>query len=113
MFSAGTKTVAETLVDVEMGRAHPSTTERRRQFRQMMVPVIAKYAARGRFEQVAALFELISVPGPGEPDLQTVLRVLERVLGNQQESQNVDADSCIRRYLRTLGSVSQDWSSNH
>lgn len=87
------------------GRAPERTQAHLAHFRFMMLPIVAKYAARGWADSVVGLFAVMEEPSPASTDLPTVLEALQALLARLEQNETSGAVRCVRRYLDTVGDV--------
>lgn len=96
---------AEMLAEIERGAPPAASPEGRRAFELMMVPIIAKNAARGRFDRVRSLCGLVDVSPPERATLEAMLEVLtgtlDRSAGNVGDEGH-GAVACVRRYVEAV-----------
>jgi predicted nucleotidyltransferase len=81
------------------GAAPPPTPARLDHFRLAMLPIVAKFAVRGRADDVRRMFAVIREPVPASTELCTVLGSLRAILERLREGESVAAIHCVQRYL--------------
>lgn len=99
----------DTYEDVQRGMPRGRAPERTQayldHFRFMMLPIVAKLAARGWADSVAGLFAVMDEPAPAPTDLPTALEALRELLARLEHNETIGAVRCVRRYLDTIGDV--------
>ena len=83
-------------------QAPPLDQARLDHFRVAMLPIIAKFAARGRVDDVRRMFGVIHEPPPPSADPEAVLGNLHAILERSRDQEPTAAIRCIQRYLDTV-----------
>lgn len=95
-------TLASILDELPRGRGRELTPEALNHFRVFMTPILAKQAARGRFESVDRMLEHMRIPRVPIKSFHDALELARQVLDDFGASESEAAISCLKRYLNLV-----------
>jgi len=104
-FSQSDRTWDEVQRDFPKGLPPENSEQQRSHFRYMMLPIVAKFAARGWDQRVAGIFAVIEETPPSSLELSSVVAVLSSVLESVALDESTCALEAVRRYLETIGEL--------
>jgi predicted nucleotidyltransferase len=71
-------------------------------YRLFMIPILAKHAARGRFDNVEEMLRFMDVESPRIETTNDAIELGRRILGQCGAHENPSALACLNRYLNVI-----------